>query len=454
MNEQTQTEGMRAPLHRRIAETLSGQVNSGSLKPGEKLPSERQIARQFEASRATVRTALQNMEQAGLITRRERRSAVVSIRRNITPHLRIACSSTTLMGLFRRLTEMQIVPPRCQLQLVDLNQPGPMASVLEHPTTAADMLVCDLEYIGCLRSEPQRWAELPTMLARDAEVGRELRELGSVGGRLVAMPIGVSPVLMYYNRAIFADRQVPVPSSQPQWNSVVDAAEKLSGTGKLGLQLRPRFEQLAAVMAGMGGCLYGPDGKVAAGEAAFDQTIRFIHELLHSKRIVPLLAKVEQINPFAEGRCAMAIDGFAAAGLYREKLGDRLGIASVPRWDGSAGTSAVLGGFAAVATAGPDENTQAVHDLIRRLLSVSTQRALAQMGAALPVRGSLQSTSVLGGLNVPNHVAGVFAEDLRRCNTMHTAGSIDHRRAVEQLFLELWLGLDGVDNICSRFKQL
>ena len=75
MDEQIQTEGVQAPLHRRIAESLSNQVSGGALKPGEKLASERQIARQFQASRATVRTALQNMEQAGLITRRERRSA-------------------------------------------------------------------------------------------------------------------------------------------------------------------------------------------------------------------------------------------------------------------------------------------------------------------------------------------------------------------------------------------
>lgn len=454
MSDQLQTNGVLAPLHRRIAETLSGQVNTGSLKPGQKLPSERQIAKQFQASRATVRTALQNMEQAGLITRRERRSAVVSIRRNITPHLRIACSSPALMVLLRRLTEMQIVPPRCQLQLVDIGQSEQIGRMLEHPATGADVLLCDLEYLGSLASEPQRWAELPAILARDAEVSRELQELGSVGGKLFAIPVGVSPVLMYYNRAKFEQGQIPLPGGQPGWDAIVNAAQRLSEPGKFGLQIRPKFEQLAAIMASMGSSLYGPNGKARTNDAGFDGTVRFIHALLHGKRVAPLLARVEQINPFAQGRCAMALDSFAAYKLYRRKLGDQLGVTSVPTRDTSTERPSVLTGFAVLATAGAEENAQAAHDLIRRFLTASTQRALVQIGAALPVRTTLQNVSSLGELNVPGDVAGVFLQDLRRCNTMNMAGSLEEKQALEDLFVELWLGLDGIDSICNRFKRL
>ena len=95
-NSENQSGVVQAPLHRRIAESLSHMVSSGKLRPGDKLPSERQIARQFRASRATVRTALSHLEQSGLINRRERRSAIVSIRRDVTPYLRIACSHPPL----------------------------------------------------------------------------------------------------------------------------------------------------------------------------------------------------------------------------------------------------------------------------------------------------------------------------------------------------------------------
>ena len=453
MDEQIQTEGVQAPLHRRIAESLSNQVSGGALKPGEKLPSERQIARQFQASRATVRTALQNMEQAGLVTRRERRSAVVSIRRSVTPHLRVACTSSGLMRLLRRLTEMQIIPPRCQLQLIDPGQSGQIGQILEHPATGADLLICEMEYLSCLRSEGQRWSELPGVLARDAEIPKELQELCSDAGKLMALPIGVSPMLMYYNRRSFEEAQVAAPSMEPRWSAVLDATDKLRGEGKFALQFRPKFEQLAAIMAGMGNSLYGADGKVCAQEAAFEQTLRFIHLLLHAKKVTPLLAKVDQINPFAEGRCAMAVDGFDAYGTYREKLGDQLGLTSAPQRE-SGNRMGVLSGFVALATATQEDNSQAVHDLLRRLVAANTQMALTQMGAALPVRGSLLNTSALNDLQVPSHLATVLLEELQVCKSMNLPGTLDHKRAVEELFLELWLGLDEIGNICNRFKQL
>lgn len=137
---------MKVALHRLIAENLSNQVSTGKLKPGQKLPSERQIARQYQASRATVRTALQHLEQEGLITRRERRSAVVAIRRNITPYVRIACSHPRLVHLLGRLGEMQLLPPRCQVQLFDLQQSGAFGQLVSRPASGADVLICDLEY--------------------------------------------------------------------------------------------------------------------------------------------------------------------------------------------------------------------------------------------------------------------------------------------------------------------
>lgn len=453
MNQQTQTEGGQAPLHRRIAESLSSQVSGGALKPGEKLPSERQIAKEFQASRATVRTALQNMEQAGLITRRERRSAVVSIRRNVIPHLRIACSTPALLRLFRRLTEMQLVRPRCQLQLMDLGPSGSLGQMLEHPTTGADMLICELEYLGCLLAEEQRWAELPVTLAREAGMPKELQDLGAKSNKQYALPLAISPMLLYYNRSSFTQAGIAVPTDQPRWNTVLEATDRLTASGKFALQFRPKFSHLTAIMAGMGNCLYGDDGRVCAQNDAFAQTLRFIHLLLHTKKATPLLAQVDQINPFAEGRCAMAIDSYDAYAGYRAKLGDQLGIAAVPQRDPGAATG-VLSGFAALATAGAQDNCPAVQDLLRRLLGAETQMSLVQMGAGLPLRQSLLDAATLERLNVPTHVAGRAREEVSNCGNMHLANNIDHRRAVEELFLELWLGLDDIDSICERFKRL
>ena len=130
-----------------------------------------------------------------------------------------------------------------------------------------------------------------------------------------------------------------------------------------------------------------------------------------------------------------------------------MGIAAVPQRDPGR-TTGVLSGFAALVTANPDDNSPAVQDLLRRLLGAETQMSLVQIGAGLPVREPLLDAATLERLNVPSQVARSAREEVSNCGNMHMAGGIEHRRAVEELFLELWLGLDNIDSICARFMRL
>lgn len=46
-------------------------ILEGSLKPGQKLPPERELAIQFEVSRPSLREAIQKLEAKGLLMRRQ-----------------------------------------------------------------------------------------------------------------------------------------------------------------------------------------------------------------------------------------------------------------------------------------------------------------------------------------------------------------------------------------------
>lgn len=54
-----------------ILEQLESMILEGSLAPGEKLPPERELAKQFEVSRPSLREAIQKLEARGLVTRRQ-----------------------------------------------------------------------------------------------------------------------------------------------------------------------------------------------------------------------------------------------------------------------------------------------------------------------------------------------------------------------------------------------
>ena len=55
------------PLHHEIAETLIHEILTGRYQPGDRLPSERDLAARFQANRGSVREAVKKLEQIGLV---------------------------------------------------------------------------------------------------------------------------------------------------------------------------------------------------------------------------------------------------------------------------------------------------------------------------------------------------------------------------------------------------
>lgn len=66
------------PLYQRIFETLEGLIKNGVLKPGELLPSENELANEFNVSRDTVRKAMERLVFKGLIVRQRGRGSFVA----------------------------------------------------------------------------------------------------------------------------------------------------------------------------------------------------------------------------------------------------------------------------------------------------------------------------------------------------------------------------------------
>ena len=65
------------PLYRQLVESLERRVRSGDLRSGEMLPSESALMDHYQVSRITVRQALANLEQRGLIYRRQGKGTFV-----------------------------------------------------------------------------------------------------------------------------------------------------------------------------------------------------------------------------------------------------------------------------------------------------------------------------------------------------------------------------------------
>lgn len=60
---------IRKPRHRQVFETLLGDIASGRFAPGDRLPTEAELAKTFSASRSTIARAMRDLKSKGLLNR-------------------------------------------------------------------------------------------------------------------------------------------------------------------------------------------------------------------------------------------------------------------------------------------------------------------------------------------------------------------------------------------------
>ena len=68
----------RSPLYERVESVLAGDIADGSLPPGTQLPSEDGLVDRFKVSRTTVRKAIQNLVENGLVEVRRGKGTFVT----------------------------------------------------------------------------------------------------------------------------------------------------------------------------------------------------------------------------------------------------------------------------------------------------------------------------------------------------------------------------------------
>lgn len=115
------------PLWFQISNLLRGSISSGEFKPGERLPSEADLNRVFSVSRTTARTALDKLEQEGLISRASGRGSTVLDRRIAQPVTFLASFAEDMRrrGLVPSYTTLSAKPASCSAEVQRALQAGP-----------------------------------------------------------------------------------------------------------------------------------------------------------------------------------------------------------------------------------------------------------------------------------------------------------------------------------------
>ena len=73
----------RLPLYAQVEDVLVARISSGALPAGTQLPSEEELVREFDVSRTTIRTTIQNLMRQGLVEIRRGRGTFVALPRMV-----------------------------------------------------------------------------------------------------------------------------------------------------------------------------------------------------------------------------------------------------------------------------------------------------------------------------------------------------------------------------------
>ncbi|QQO08967.1 GntR family transcriptional regulator [Breznakiella homolactica] len=140
------------PLFEQFIDIIQQKIISGEYKPGQQLPSERDLAELYGLSRVTIRNAINNMVAEGILTRRHRKGTYVA-------NKKIEHSLGQLIGLIEELAqkhmdieitvlESGIVPvPQSILNKLSIQNDTKVYKVARLVSTGKEPLAIDYGYL-------------------------------------------------------------------------------------------------------------------------------------------------------------------------------------------------------------------------------------------------------------------------------------------------------------------
>ena len=95
------------PVYRQIIEKIASLIRAGSLKPGDRLPPERELSAQLGIARGTITRAYEELARNGIVEVASGRGSFVSARQDVIPSGRKERAVQLINGLMKELVELR-----------------------------------------------------------------------------------------------------------------------------------------------------------------------------------------------------------------------------------------------------------------------------------------------------------------------------------------------------------
>jgi GntR family transcriptional regulator len=165
--------------YQQIADRLRDQIDSGVLQPGERLPSEPDLVRQFDASRNTVRLALALLTNQGLVvTRQGLGTFVTEPARPFTALLSRVPAQPPVQSASTVLPEVSRTDAEAETSRQIVEKSPASASVAEKLEIAPGDLVVVRRRSGTIGDVP--WMMMASYFPLDIAAGTPLEQAGEI----------------------------------------------------------------------------------------------------------------------------------------------------------------------------------------------------------------------------------------------------------------------------------
>ena len=261
-------------------------------------------------------------------------------------------------------------------------------------------------------------ADIAPAIARDTAfdprgIFPELWDGCSSGARTYAVPHNFSTLVLYYNRDHFDAAGLSYPDSTWTWQTLADAAARLTRRGadssivRYGCLMQIAF---SAMLAQNGGRVLNDAGdSCVIGSPACAEALGFEVDLSERYRVSwsMLAQNMQWDDMFTGGRLSMIANGRWAALPYARAMGEgAVDAAPLPRGIVRRGAVACH----VMAVSAQSRRQDEAWEFVRYLVSAEGQRMVAEGGSAIPaLRAAAASPAVLSGGGMHG---GVFIDEL------------------------------------------
>lgn len=295
-----------------MIDRLRNDIRHGAYSPGELLPSEMKLAKQFHLSNKSVRKGLDTLVGEGLIAKIDRVGSRVTYN-TLQPQ-------TSLSFGYSSSIERDFVLPSL---LEDFHSLHPSIRVKEVPLrSTADYMSTVKEYMenGLLDAftlntldfqniVDSRCTHMLEPMNPDAQMYRFAKEAFAHDRLLLAKPVIFSPIMLAYNRSHFQESNVPEPDGSWTWDDAVAHAAALTVPGKRhGLYFHLLSDNRWPALLLQSG-------------TRFLKSIRLSKELIDNRKIFPryLSENSDDVNDlFAQGKVSMILTTYMSLNDFKD----------------------------------------------------------------------------------------------------------------------------------------